>query len=272
MKVENIDLLKRIEEFDMNVSGAALTFTKRLARENGWSEQYAQKVINEYKRFVYMSVIAGKPLTPSDEVDQAWHMHLIYSKSYWVDFCQKTLGGFQLHHGPTKGGKSEGMKFTDQYTNTLNTYKEHFGTDAPSDVWPSVADRFRQSNFQRIDKSEKYVLDRKKVKAYALSMLLVPVLFFLSAFLMSAKTDDDSSIIWFIVIAVVAIFVIRGLYRYANRDERKSSYKSGSSGSSDSGCGVIGSFFGCGSSDSGCGSSGCGSSCGSSCGGGCGGD
>ena len=68
-------------------------------------------MISEYRRFVFLALAAGHPVTPSDQVDQAWHLHLLYTNSYWNRFCGETLGR-RLHHGPTQGGASERDKFT----------------------------------------------------------------------------------------------------------------------------------------------------------------
>ncbi|MEK6230809.1 MAG: hypothetical protein N2A42_03075 [Luteolibacter sp.] len=35
--------------------------------------------MTEYKRFVALAMLAGHPVTPSEEVDQAWHLHLVYT-------------------------------------------------------------------------------------------------------------------------------------------------------------------------------------------------
>ena len=34
----------------------------------------------------------GRHIGPSDEVDQAWHLHLVYTRSYWGEFCPNVLG------------------------------------------------------------------------------------------------------------------------------------------------------------------------------------
>lgn len=274
----NPELWEKINSFSLDNPEASFNFTARLARENGWSIDFSKKVVLEYKKFIYLSVISGRPLTPSDEVDQAWHLHLIYSYSYWVEFCKNTLGGFNLHHGPTKGGRSEGEKYSRQYQYTLDLYKEVFGVKPPSDVWPNEKTRFSKVVFKRVSMHDNYVLNKKKVKEYLTFYIMLPIVTFLAGMLMSAdsikKNDTDISTTTLVVIGIlIFIFIIRGIIRYSNRKSRGgSSSSSSSSSSSDSGCSIMGSFFGCGSdSSSGCGSSGCGSSGCSGCGG-CGGD
>jgi hypothetical protein len=120
---------------------AALSFAARLAQENGWSRARAERVIGEYKRFCYLAVRAGHPVTPSDAVDQAWHLHLTYSRDYWERFCP--LLGIALHHGPTAGGAAEGERYYEQYAGTLKSYERVFGEEAPADLWPDARRRFR---------------------------------------------------------------------------------------------------------------------------------
>ena len=67
-------LLERIMAFPLDESGVDLPFSHRLARENSWTDEFAARVIREYKRFVYLAMTANHPVTPSDAVDQAWHL------------------------------------------------------------------------------------------------------------------------------------------------------------------------------------------------------
>ena len=144
-------LWRRIERFELDDADASLTFTRRLARENGWSLGYAKRVIGEYKKFCYLAFRSGHHVTPSDEVDQAWHLHLAYTRSYWDEFCGDVLGG-PLHHGPTKGGATEGAKYRDWYQATLDSYVRVFGEAPPADIWPDAERRFRNvGGFRRID-------------------------------------------------------------------------------------------------------------------------
>ena len=293
MEKTNLKLWEKISNFSLDNPEASFSFTDRLARENGWSIEFSKRVVDEYKKFIYMSVVSGKSLTPSDEVDQAWHLHLVYSYSYWVEMCENTLGGFRLHHGPTKGGMTEKKRYDDQYSQTLEFYRNEFGYDAPRDTWPSHDVRFGKINFRRVSMHDNYVLNKEKVKKHMLNVATVLFSLFGAALFLSAKPSDSegeiSVVIWAFLGAVVIYVLSRGIYRYSTRHSRSNRYSNtsnknknsssssssssnSSSSSADSGCTIVSSFLGCGSdssSSSGCGSSGCGSSgCG---GGGCGG-
>src|ERR1051325_1962858 len=79
-------LWNQIEGFSLDEPGVALPFSRRLARENRWSEVHARRAIREYKRFMFLGCVAEHPVSPSEDVDQVWHLHLVYTKSYWKDF------------------------------------------------------------------------------------------------------------------------------------------------------------------------------------------
>ena len=155
--MEHGELWRKLEAFDLD-GEAQLSFSRRLARDNGWTPEFARRVVGEYKRFVFLAATAGHPVTPSDEVDQAWHLHLVYTHSYWDEFCGEVLG-FPLHHGPTKGGKAEGAKFGDWYEKTLESYQRAFGEEAPRDIWPEAEVRFGEApHFRRVNTRRVWVV------------------------------------------------------------------------------------------------------------------
>ena len=117
---------QRLSGYVIGPADAEQSFAQRLAKENGWSAGEAERVIEEYRRFCFLAVTAGHPVTPSEAVDQAWHLHLAYTRDYWQCFCPKVLER-ELHHGPTQGGETERDKHFEQYALTLKTYEELFG-------------------------------------------------------------------------------------------------------------------------------------------------
>lgn len=138
---------------------AAISFTSRLAKENGWSLAFARRAIEEYRRFAFLSAVAGHSVCPSEEVDQVWHMHLTFTRSYWNDLCGRVLQQ-PLHHAPTKGGAEEHDKHVALYEQTLASYRHWFGTEAPADLWPSTLRRFEDDRMQRISRRMYFVLPK----------------------------------------------------------------------------------------------------------------
>jgi hypothetical protein len=144
------DLWEKIRHFELDAPAVAFSFTDRLARENGWPLDYALRAGLEYKKFMFLLCVAPHPLTPSDQVDQVWHLHLIHTRSYWIDFCQNTLGQ-PMHHGPTQGGPAERDKFANWYSRTKEFYAAVFGSAPPPDLWPDAHIRFQDVHFRRVN-------------------------------------------------------------------------------------------------------------------------
>ena len=169
MSAVSTDLWQRLAAYEIGPPNASLTFTQRLARENRWSAEFAARVVREYKRFCYLAVTAGHEVTPSDAVDQAWHLHLTYSRDYWERFCPEVLGA-PLHHGPTAGGSVERRRYYEQYAGTLKSYEVAFGEPPPADVWPDAKRRFTTDpKAFRVNPEDVMILSRRW-------LILVPAL------------------------------------------------------------------------------------------------
>jgi hypothetical protein len=128
-------LWARLEAMEIDPPDATTWFHHRLKQYNKWSDEFAERVTKEYLRFLYLAARAGHPVTPSDRVDQAWHLHLIYTRHYWEELCGNILG-LQLHHEPSVGGALESRKFERQYQQTIESYQAAFGETPPVDIWP----------------------------------------------------------------------------------------------------------------------------------------
>jgi hypothetical protein len=152
-------LWKEIKSFELDDPESSLSFSDRLARENGWDLEYSLRTILEYKKFIFLLMVANHPLTPSDQVDQVWHLHLLYTHSYWEDLCENILKR-KIHHGPTRGGKEEGEKFTNWYEKTKEVYLEFFNTSPPEDIWPSSKIRFSDIVFKRVNLKKNWIIKK----------------------------------------------------------------------------------------------------------------
>jgi hypothetical protein len=127
------ELYEKLKGMELNQSDLPLNFTKRLARENLWEVEFASRVHDEYLRFVILAGVAGHPVTPSEAVDEAWHLHLTYTRSYWDDMCGGILGS-PLHHDPTGGTVDDQKKYVNWYEDTLSSYRKIFAEVPPADI------------------------------------------------------------------------------------------------------------------------------------------
>jgi len=261
-------LAARLAAFSVDEGAPALGFTARLARENRWPLTHAERVVAEYLRFVYLAAISSETVTPSVAVDQAWHLHLCYTRSYWRHLCQDILGR-ELHHGPTRGGSAENVRFHECYERTLRLYRDEFGTPPPSDIWPSAARRFAPDAAPvSVTPADHLILPKPLLRRAALLALLVPS----AALGLGAAVRADALypvlfLLLFLGLLIVVPLLILRFTRGRSTEDRRKNRDGG--GCSASGCGGTG----CGgrsdsSSSDGGGDSGCGSGCG---GGGCGG-
>jgi hypothetical protein len=151
----------RLDAYSIGPADAALGFADRLARENGWSRAKADRVIGEYKRFCFLAATLGQEVTPSDAVDQAWHLHLAYTRDYWERFCPEVLGR-PLHHGPTTGGAAQRHAYFETYAQTLRSYEAVFGEPPPADLWPGAARRLIDDpKARRVHPREAFIVPRR---------------------------------------------------------------------------------------------------------------
>lgn len=147
------------------------SFVKRLSRENNWSYEFSLRVLEEYRRFILLMVFCKTGITPSDEVDQVWHLHLQYSRHYAK---MGEIIGFFLHHEPTKGGTSEGLRFDLQYQETKNLYLNFFQEKPPVDIWDSHNSRFNLKPFAfRVNFKENFIIPKKSFWSIATGLVLI---------------------------------------------------------------------------------------------------
>lgn len=166
MNLQQQELYQRLQTFSPDEPDAQLSFSKRLARENGWTVEYARQAIAEYKKFAFLAVVAEHPVTPSEQVDQVWHLHLAYTRSYWDEFCPNILQK-TLHHNPTQGGSSEGVKFNDWYNKTLESYTKFFGEAPPVEIWPPAEIRFGHDiKVQRVNTEDCWIIPKFRLPSF----------------------------------------------------------------------------------------------------------
>ncbi|HEX4129636.1 MAG TPA: TIGR04222 domain-containing membrane protein [Pirellulales bacterium] len=176
MDREQVALWQAIDAHQIDDPAAALPFTKRLARENGWSAEYARRAVQEYKRFCFLAVTMPENACPSQEVDQAWHLHLTYTRDYWGRFCPEVLGR-PLHHEPTRGGPGEHAKHVAMYERTLAAYREAFGHEPPADIWPDTDTRLgRTSRSRHVPLARHWIIPKPRMRRWLGEHAFAPAL------------------------------------------------------------------------------------------------
>ena len=161
------ELYQKILDLPLDNVKAICPYSTKLARDNAWGFNYTQQVIFEYKRFLFLLVAAGHKVSPSDQIDQAWHSHMLYSHRYWEDFCNNTVKK-QLHHWPSEGDK----EFYDWYRMTINSYIRFFKKTPPENIWINPDVRYRtKTNFVRIDRQNNWIFPKPNLTRYIKKIL-----------------------------------------------------------------------------------------------------
>lgn len=224
-------ILEKLESFSFDSPDTLLTFSDRLARENLWDKKYSARVIKEYKRFIYLACVSNEETTPSDEIDQAWHLHLTYTQSYWQNLCRDTLG-IDLHHKPTKGGMDQESKYRSQYESTLKLYEKVYSEKPPTDIWPNIDLRFKDAaDFVRVNKNKKWFIPKPNPIINKIVILIsMPI------FLVACTENFADQDIWFWLKAAFGVYII---YKVLKWLDSGGGWRGGGSGCSTgcSGCG-----------------------------------
>ncbi len=135
-KLSQPGLWEKIKNFNLDDPYSSFPFSKKLSQQNNWSLSFTNKAIAEYRKFIYLCCISPTGASPSETIDEVWHLHLTYTDNYWNKFCKETLNK-EIHHYPSKGGVTESEKHVNWYAATLELYESIFEMKPPQDIWPA---------------------------------------------------------------------------------------------------------------------------------------
>jgi hypothetical protein len=135
MAQSNPELWQKLAKFEVSPPGNLFSFARRLARENGWPIAFARLAFEEYRRFLYLSVVAPQPLTAPDAIERVWRLHLEYPTHYGQALCREVLGCRLRYPRPDGAGREAGCSAT------LAAYESEFGSAPPREIWPRAEPR-----------------------------------------------------------------------------------------------------------------------------------
>lgn len=270
MKTPKTELWTRLEAYEFDVSDASMPFSARLARDHLWTTSYALEVIEEYRKFMYLCATSSNIVTPSEDVDLAWHLHMVYTRSYWDDFCGKVLQK-KIHHGPTPGSEKI-LDYVSAYKRTLDLYEKEFGRVVNKDIWPGYKKRFgykKGASYVTISTKDVYFAP-KNARRY-----MLPLFVFGCVFVYLTSTSEPVSKQSWIVFASMSAAFFTALYYLlpftsSGKTPSSSKYRSfvAASATAGSGGGCSAGAVAVAAASAGDGGGGC--SGGGGCGGGCG--
>ena len=129
--MSSADTIARVQ----SVIGLSIKDIAAKARyDNTWDDALTQTVTQEYYKFLALHIIDPRmELVPSPYVDEMWHSHILHTQLY--NEHTKNLFGTFLHHVPATAS-SERNIYRSQYNAVLDAYKNAFGVEANSRIWP----------------------------------------------------------------------------------------------------------------------------------------
>ncbi len=124
----------------------------RVAKTYRLPLSFAEGLVREAKRMLYVTAVTGESVAPSSQVDLAWHEMMMFTKFY-RKMCEDFGGGF-IHHEPTPPDESledyiaEGPDLfdyakgstkvgeTETYSLTKANYEKIIGEKPDPQYWP----------------------------------------------------------------------------------------------------------------------------------------
>ena len=113
----------------------SVPLVKRCIREFGWSDKYATRVLEGYKKFLQLKKDLSdwdhKILSPSIPVDKMWHMHILDVTNYIKD-CE-LLCGHLVGHDPDGMLNADARKR--RVETTRHILQNQLGGEMDEEVW-----------------------------------------------------------------------------------------------------------------------------------------
>jgi hypothetical protein len=117
----------------MNAQGlqAFAPLMQMMEKQMGTNSETAQRVIEEYRKFLFLAMRAGHQVIPPGVINDVWMMHLQNAQNYW-----ETLGQMITERPMAQGVDAKSFaSMADSWSATLQSYERIFGTKPPMDIW-----------------------------------------------------------------------------------------------------------------------------------------
>lgn len=117
----------------MNAEGlqAFAPVMEMMQKQMGQNSEMAQRVIEEYRKFLFLAMRAGHQVIPPGPVNDVWMMHLQNAQNYWENLGQM-IGQRPMAQGVGAQGFAS---MSDTWKATLESYEKIFGMKPPADIW-----------------------------------------------------------------------------------------------------------------------------------------
>ncbi|OJJ18766.1 hypothetical protein BKI52_24645 [marine bacterium AO1-C] len=134
MNLQEKQLWGKLKQYPLHIVDTLFPFYARLMQENNWDKGYTLKAITEYKKFMFLWSVAGVPLCAPAPIRKVWQLHLMYTHSYWREFCRGIFGK-PIHHSLTSGSESNYEEEAAVYSQLTKVYQQYFDMPPPRPIW-----------------------------------------------------------------------------------------------------------------------------------------
>ncbi|MVO16138.1 glycine-rich domain-containing protein [Parasedimentitalea huanghaiensis] len=97
------ELWAKIESYEFSDLQDGTSFADYVESNIKASSETVALAITEYRRFIYLCMVAPGEVVPPKMVDEVWNSHLALTHDYSEQFCPDVLG-CRLDHVPTSDG------------------------------------------------------------------------------------------------------------------------------------------------------------------------
>jgi hypothetical protein len=134
----DLELWNRVETLDLGPVADQLI-------QQGWTEERTAAVERSYRRFFYLKATLPEGMaSPTAEVDQFWHQHIINTRRYGPD-CERVIGRFAHHTFLSFEDASEAKELWAVWLSTWVSYETLFQEPYEETIgaallqrWPSI--------------------------------------------------------------------------------------------------------------------------------------
>ncbi len=134
MSLSDPALWARLEAHRFDAAEGSLPFSGKLAQAEGWGGEDTARVIEEYRRFLYLAQILDLEPAPPPAIDAAWRLHLTYTRDYWERLVPDVLRRPAHRDAEAARRLSRRRAF---YAAARRAYAREFGQAPPRDIWQS---------------------------------------------------------------------------------------------------------------------------------------
>lgn len=174
MTPEQKSLYGQIARFKLDEPDVPWPFSVRLAWQYRWSNTFTHRAIREYKKFIFLIMASEQPLSPATVIDRVWHHHILYTQSYWNDFCGQLLKR-QIHHNPGRGIESDATSYYHQCAQAITLYQQYFNAPPPTDIWNEPQRQVESLDYQWVNRAGHWVIPKPKLSLGFLNSAFVSI-------------------------------------------------------------------------------------------------